>query len=542
MPNKKRKLAIVVSVIAVLLLNTAMLALAQSITDLKPTENLSIKEKVKRSEEQKGSDASDTEKVLKNAIFLLELQKQLKDASSNYQKNYETFSKAKTKLGEVSDQTTSLKQQILRFNDVIENTNNKIKVVSGQIAGYHKSLINLYSELEVYKIAYQEQRKLLENYVRMLYEKENQYISFESNGEISAIKVLLADASVSDAMQSLRYLETLEKTGQNMVRNISRQAGDLQNKQIAMEEQKAQLDALKERLSEEKEMLIEQKIAKAELLKATHGEEEVYRKLVSQYLAQQEESLAEISALRDNMKFIDKKMKELGSSASITDLQALVDQRTRDIYAFQNISDPNAVFNWPVKPSRGLSAYFRDSAYKATFGIPHNAIDIPVPQGTPMASSRDGYIYKIKDNGTGYSYIIMTHTDSFMTVYGHVSEILVKEGQFVKAGDTIALSGGMPGTKGAGFITTGPHVHFEILKEGMYIDPLNYLSLLPLPLELLPTKYVDKLMKEKSEADSESVESGSEAPVTKENIEKAIEENEKRESEVYQKMMEKSAR
>lgn len=538
MVKTKTKAIVVICAVMFLCLNTALIARA-AVTDLKPVESVTIKEKAKRAEDgktQNGPTIEESGKVLKNAMFLIQLQDQLKQANSSYQKNAEVFNETKKRLGATQEQVATLKDQIAHFDEVINYTNEKIKTVSKQIYEYNKSLAAVYNELETYKIAYQEQKQLLENYVRMLYKQENQYLSFEDNGEISAVKLLLADNSVSDTLQSVRYLGMLEQTGQNLVQNIARHTADIQNKQQNLEEQKSKLDDLRDQLQNEKDTLQEQKIAKAMLLKETHGEEEIYRGLVAQYLQDQEDVLAEISALRDNMKFIDKKLREMGSTATIADLKTLVDENTAAIYEFQNSVDPNAVFNWPVKPSRGLSAYFRDSAYRATFGIPHNAIDIPTPQGTTVFAPRDGYVYKIKDNGMGYSYLIMTHSDGFMTVYGHVIEFIAKEGQFVKAGEPIALSGGMPGTKGAGAITTGPHLHLEILKDGVYQDPLDYLSLLQLPLENIPSKYSDRLMKEKIESGAQTSIGPNETPVTEENIESVIEENAKKESDMLQRL------
>ena len=60
-------------------------------------------------------------------------------------------------------------------------------------------------------------------------------------------------------------------------------------------------------------------------------------------------------------------------------------------------------------------------------------------------------------------------------MYGHISGFLVEERQKVRAGDAVALSGGRPGTKGAGRLTTGAHLHFEVLKDGTQVNPLQYL-------------------------------------------------------------------
>lgn len=131
-------------------------------------------------------------------------------------------------------------------------------------------------------------------------------------------------------------------------------------------------------------------------------------------------------------------------------------------------------FIWPVDGY--ISAHFHDELYKQFFGIPHNAIDIVTAQLTPVKSAADGVVFLVKDGGlTGYSYILIGHRDGIATLYGHMNVAQVAPGQELKAGDVIGLSGGAPGTAGAGPITTGSHLHFEVIKDGVNIDPLSVL-------------------------------------------------------------------
>ncbi len=112
------------------------------------------------------------------------------------------------------------------------------------------------------------------------------------------------------------------------------------------------------------------------------------------------------------------------------------------------------------------------------FGVWHQAIDIPTPQGSDIHAPADGIVIKTHDGGYGYSYLVLLHStgaESMTTVYGHVSKFYVSVGQEVKRGDVIAASGATPGTPGAGWMTTGPHLHFEVRINGVPQDPLNYL-------------------------------------------------------------------
>jgi murein DD-endopeptidase MepM/ murein hydrolase activator NlpD len=131
--------------------------------------------------------------------------------------------------------------------------------------------------------------------------------------------------------------------------------------------------------------------------------------------------------------------------------------------------------DWPVEPRLGISAHFQDDGYKARFGVDHHAIDIPVPQGTPIRTPADATVAKVSLNGLGYSYIVLDHGNGLQTIYGHVTDAVVKAGDEVTFGQIIGYSGGQPGTQGAGLLTTGPHLHFAVRVDGALVDPLEYL-------------------------------------------------------------------
>lgn len=132
------------------------------------------------------------------------------------------------------------------------------------------------------------------------------------------------------------------------------------------------------------------------------------------------------------------------------------------------------LFLWPVNGV--ITAGYFDISYEAVFGVPHRAIDIAVPQATPVRSISDGVVFAYKDGGkTGYSYVLIGHRNGYASLYGHVSTAFVKAGDRVSAGQMIALSGGKPGTHGAGYMTTGAHLHLEITKDGAHVNPTSVL-------------------------------------------------------------------
>ena len=144
-------------------------------------------------------------------------------------------------------------------------------------------------------------------------------------------------------------------------------------------------------------------------------------------------------------------------------------------YSTGEISTLNPEFMWPAYGA--ISAGFHSPSYEEYFGVPHSAIDIVIPQGSPVFASADGVVFLSRDGGPrGYSYVLVGHRGGYATLYGHLSQINVSNGQDVSKGQVIGLSGGMPGTHGAGLMTTGPHLHFEVIKSGVNINPMSVLK------------------------------------------------------------------
>lgn len=102
----------------------------------------------------------------------------------------------------------------------------------------------------------------------------------------------------------------------------------------------------------------------------------------------------------------------------------------------------------------------------------HNGIDFVVKENTPVYCSAGGYVV-FANYTVQYGYvIIINHAQGYVSKYKHCSLLVKKEGDFVNQGELIALSGN------SGTETTGPHLHFEIWKDGKPINPnkvlLNY--------------------------------------------------------------------
>ena len=123
----------------------------------------------------------------------------------------------------------------------------------------------------------------------------------------------------------------------------------------------------------------------------------------------------------------------------------------------------------PISGGRLSSNFGRRTAPKRGASTYHKGIDWATPTGTAVVASSGGTVAKA-GWGSGYGYVVyINHPDGRQTRYGHLSKVLVSAGQTVSQGQKIALSGNTG-------VSTGPHVHFEILINGSQVNPLKYLN------------------------------------------------------------------
>jgi len=114
----------------------------------------------------------------------------------------------------------------------------------------------------------------------------------------------------------------------------------------------------------------------------------------------------------------------------------------------------------------------------------HTGIDFSAPTGTPIYATGDGVVDRDEGSevgGHGYgNHIVINHGYGYKTLYAHASKIVAKPGQKVKRGDII----GYVGNTGA---STAPHLHYEVIKNGVKINPINffYNDLTPEEYELM---------------------------------------------------------
>lgn len=100
----------------------------------------------------------------------------------------------------------------------------------------------------------------------------------------------------------------------------------------------------------------------------------------------------------------------------------------------------------------------------------HNGLDLAAKSGEEIVASLAGVVEKASKDDSYGNYVIIKHSKSIKTLYAHCSKLLVKNGEKVVAGQTIA-------TVGSTGRSTGPHLHFEVILNNKKVNPQNYITL-----------------------------------------------------------------
>jgi murein DD-endopeptidase MepM/ murein hydrolase activator NlpD len=118
----------------------------------------------------------------------------------------------------------------------------------------------------------------------------------------------------------------------------------------------------------------------------------------------------------------------------------------------------------------------------------HAGLDFTSPQGSPIYATADGNIITSGNLGNGYgNHVVINHGYGYQTLYGHMYKIKVRNGQRVKRGEIL----GWVGSTGK---STGPHLHYEVHKNGQKIDPIYFFY-----NDLTPEQF-DRLLKKAAAA------------------------------------------
>ncbi len=402
-------------------------------------------------------------------------------------------SKLNKQINSINSEINSANAQINYFNSQLDELGRDLDHVHKELESLNHTLGSLYSEIQTSesKLAiYQNQQELLvqkqdqlrELIASLKIQKDKLaselsqllvqfYLEAEASGvfdnqDLRFLKLVLNERTATEILEDLDKLSHLENILLASIEKLENNLADLNQKDIELKSSLQANLALQNTILNEQRQLAGFVEAQNNLVAIQKTKQTTLADLIARSKAQQQESMNLLKNLSTQKADIEDKL---------TKLRLARKQKNKPNASSKEVNlDTN--FIWPVPTARGISAFFRDPEYFSLFGIPHNAIDVPLPMQTPIKAPEDGVVIKVRGgSGLDYHYLIVEHPNGYRSLYGHVYRILVSQGDVVSQGQVIALSGGLPGTTGAGFLSTGAHLHLEFTRNGSYLNPLSVL-------------------------------------------------------------------
>lgn len=376
------------------------------------------------------------------------------DNNPEVQKLNEEIQAKKDKIDALKKAAAEYAQKIEEYKQVGDVLKNQMAMVDNQIVKVQLDIRTIQLQIDKTKLEIDaldlqlnKKEKEIENGKNNLLEYIKQ---LDKSDRTSYLEVLVLNNSFAEFFNELSYLEQIQNDIKQTVDRLKLLKDGVEIQKADKERQKLELEKYQIELETTQYKLADEMKAKEVLLYETKSSENAFRRMLTRSRAEQAEVDADIQDLQESVKSKIERLRKAGTSSD------------------------NTLVMWPIDPHE-VTAYFHDPDYPFRYIYEHPAIDIRAKQGTPIRAPADGYVARVKDGGYGYSYIILIHDNQLSTVYGHVSAIYVKEDSYVSAGDTIGRTGGMPGTRGAGTMTLGPHLHMEVRLNGIPVNPLEYL-------------------------------------------------------------------
>ncbi len=350
------------------------------------------------------------------------------------QKELDELAKKKEQLEKELNVIAQKKEKELEKKELIDEqinaTRSEINVLNNVLSSLDSQLDSAEAELNEASALLDEKLELSKDRIRSAYEQ----------GEASYLEIIFEAQSIYDFISKIEIVSQIAENDRNIINQVIESKNTIEAKKKEIEQNKIENEKAAAQLKSKQSTLSKKQADSDKLIDEMNSDAAATKRAV---LAAEE---AEAQLQREIMA-------SLSSSDS-----AVVDSGEFRWPLNSRFNNITSVFGYRTHPVTGV--------YKL-----HTGVDIASSgiNGTSIYAAKGGTVIKAGYNRGYGNYIVIDHGGGYATLYGHASSLLVTVGQVVSKGDTIARVGS------SGY-STGPHLHFEVIKNGEYTNPLGYFS------------------------------------------------------------------
>lgn len=409
--------------------------------------------------------------MLLSAVLVIGIAEPLKATSIQDEKDKQE--ELQNKIDNVESIIEELEKLKSDTNAYIKEMDNKLEEVTSYIIDLENQIETKNVEIEEIQVTLQKQ----EEDIQSQYESMKKRIRFMyENGEQEYLELILSSGSIGDFLNKAEYLTKITEYDRNMLEKMKETKALIEKTKETLENEKEELQVLKNIADEEKKQI--------EILVAEKGKllEETENKIQNEEanIQTMQGEIAASQAIVAELEEIERKRKEEEERRRKEELekqqQQNADKNNQSKPNNQNGSGTNkpgysgGKLLWPVPGYYSISS---DYGYRIHplygYNEYHSGLDIPAPGGTPIIAAAGGTVAWAYKSSSAGNWVGIDHGNGVSTVYMHMSRFAVSEGERVSAGQVI----GYVGSTGW---STGNHLHFSVRLNGSYVNPHNYLG------------------------------------------------------------------
>ena len=358
-----------------------------------------------------------------------ELQSKLSQAEKSRQEAESALSGVKSKITDAKGQRETLDVSISALE-------NEIYALSLQIEENEKEVRKVTEELEMAEKNREEYTDVFKTRVRVMYERN----------DLSFLNLLFGAKSFSDLLKRVETVSQIVNYDKAVLGRMQEAQNQIEDKKAALEEAGKIVELNRDIQKSKKAELDASKAALNAVISDLESDEAAYR------VALDEADAAE-AALRAEIKAMTAATPKPAATPAAQS---------------ETVSDAGGRFCWPTPSTTYITSPFGTRFHPVQKrNKTHTGIDIGAGHGASIVAAEAGTVLRAGWNSGYGNYVVIDHGGGTQTLYGHCSALLVQSGQAVSRGQKIALVGSTG-------VSTGPHLHFEVLINGSYTDPMGY--------------------------------------------------------------------
>jgi len=363
-----------------------------------------------------------------------------------------------------------LQTQIAATKDKALTTIEKKTQIDQQMEITRLEIQNLNDQIREYNLLIAETQKKLDDGLeaqRVLNEKYKARIrAMEENGKLSYWSVLFNASSFTDLIDRISIITEIAKADQKMLAQMEASNASVEELRREVEADLARLQEKSAGLSALSGTLEDQRKESEELIKTLEAQKNTLNKTYAEMEKEEEAVRQQIyeAQKRYDEALAEEKRKAL-EEANKNNATASGDGSATGSTASISIISPLPKGSCWVTDAYGYRIHPIYGYYSM-----HHGVDLAANLGTPVYAISNGYVTIASYTSANGNYVSLTHGSGYGSIYCHLDSYVVSVGAYVKQGQII----GYVGKTGW---ATGPHLHFEIHKDGASVNPMNYIKL-----------------------------------------------------------------